>query len=109
MGGLWRTTAGLAVARQRHAQHSQGSAASAEVCLCSPAATCLLPALSCQQTYGVGEAEAVSNVVLGNLLVLPTTIAWLAFMDAVNLFEVAPVSGAGAKKPAACTACKYYI
>jgi hypothetical protein len=30
--------------------------------------------------------SAATNVFLGNLLVLPTTISWLEFMDAVNLF-----------------------
>jgi predicted permease len=38
------------------------------------------------KTYGVGEDVAATNVFLGNLLVLPTTISWLEFMDAVNLF-----------------------
>jgi len=39
----------------------------------------------------------VANVFLGNLLVLPTTIIWLEFMDGVNLFH-AP----GAKPPSTC-------
>lgn len=40
--------------------------------------------------YGVGRAVAESNVFWGNLLVLPTTIAWNAFMDSIGLFEFAP-------------------
>ena len=43
------------------------------------------------QTYGVGEKAAVANVVLGNLLVLPTTIAWLSVMDALDLFVTGPL------------------
>ena len=40
--------------------------------------------------YSTGRDVAESNVFLGNLLVLPTTIAWNAFMDAIGLFEYAP-------------------
>jgi predicted permease len=36
--------------------------------------------------YGIGREIAESNVFWGNLLVLPTTIAWNAFMDAIGLF-----------------------
>lgn len=39
--------------------------------------------------YGVGLDIAESNIFFGNLLVLPTTIAWNAFMDSISLF-VAP-------------------
>lgn len=46
--------------------------------------------------YRCGEAAAVANVFVGNLLVLPTTLAWVAFMDATNLFLVA-----GGASPAA--------
>ena len=38
--------------------------------------------------YDVLQKEAVSNIFFGNLLVLPTTLAWIAFMDAVELFPV---------------------
>jgi predicted permease len=37
--------------------------------------------------YGTGRAVAEANVFWGNVLVLPTTIAWNAFMDSINLFE----------------------
>ena len=61
-------------------------------------ATSLRDRAAALQTYDVGEAEAVSNVVLGNLLVLPTTIAWLSFMDAVGLFDyTVPAPKAGGK------------
>lgn len=43
--------------------------------------------------YGVGRDVAESNVFWGNLLVLPTTIAWNAFMDAIGLFEFVPPPG----------------
>lgn len=46
--------------------------------------------------YGVGDKVVVSNVVLGNLLILPTTLVWMAFMDGVDLFN------STAKPPAAC-------
>ncbi|KAI8101875.1 hypothetical protein M9434_006937 [Picochlorum sp. BPE23] len=36
--------------------------------------------------YGVGLDIAESNIFFGNLLVLPTTIAWNAFMDSISLF-----------------------
>jgi predicted permease len=39
--------------------------------------------------YGVGRDIAESNIFFGNLLVLPTTIAWNAFMDAIGLFPAA--------------------
>ncbi|KAI7841279.1 hypothetical protein COHA_005052 [Chlorella ohadii] len=69
-------------------------------------------AFALSKTYNVGEDIAgmrlyvalhccgigsVANVFLGNLLVLPTTIIWLEFMDGVNLFP-AP----GAKPPSTC-------
>jgi predicted permease len=38
--------------------------------------------------YGIGEDVAVSNLFFGNVLVLPTTLGWMAFMDAVDLFPV---------------------
>ncbi len=46
--------------------------------------------------YGVGRDISESNVFWGNLLVLPTTIAWNAFMDSIGLFEFAPPPGFGA-------------
>ena len=46
--------------------------------------------------YGVGRDVAESNVFWGNLLVLPTTIAWNAFMDSIGLFEFTPPPGIGA-------------
>ena len=45
--------------------------------------------------YGVGRDVAESNVFWGNLLVLPTTIAWNAFMDSIGLFEFTPPPGLG--------------
>lgn len=36
--------------------------------------------------YRVGAAAAVANIFWGNALVLPTVIAWVAFMDGVDLF-----------------------
>ena len=36
--------------------------------------------------YKVGQNEAISNMFFGNLLVLPTTLLWMVFMDAVDLF-----------------------
>lgn len=45
---------------------------------------------------------AVANVVIGNLLILPTTIAWVSFMDAVDLFVVpGPMKGDPCKLPVA--------
>jgi predicted permease len=37
--------------------------------------------------YGIGRDISESNVFWGNLLVLPTTIAWNAFMDGIDLFR----------------------
>ncbi|PRW59648.1 PIN isoform B [Chlorella sorokiniana] len=54
-------------------------------------------AFALSKTYNVGEDIAVANVFLGNLLVLPTTIIWLEFMDGVNLFPAPP-----AKVPSTC-------
>ena len=45
-------------------------------------------AFALSDRYRCGEAAAVANVFLGNLLVLPTTLAWVAFMDATDLFLV---------------------
>ncbi|EFN53206.1 hypothetical protein CHLNCDRAFT_137056 [Chlorella variabilis] len=53
-------------------------------------------AFALSKTYSVGEDVAVTNVFLGNLLVLPTTIAWLEFMDGIGLFMVAPKATAPA-------------
>jgi predicted permease len=39
--------------------------------------------------YDVGQNETLSNILFGNVLVLPTTLSWVYFMDAVNLFETA--------------------
>ena len=45
------------------------------------------------EKYEVGQDIAESNIFFGNLLVLPTTIAWVAFMDSINLFNApAPAS-----------------
>jgi predicted permease len=41
--------------------------------------------------YRVGTPEAVANIFWGNALVLPTVIAWVAFMDGVGLFPVTTV------------------
>lgn len=51
--------------------------------------------------YNVGEDVAAVNVFLGNLLILPTTIAWVAAMDGMDLF---PASYS--KLPPTCAPCK---
>lgn len=55
-----------------------------------PTRACLPPAPP------LSACVAVTNVFLGNLLVLPTTIAWLEFMDGIGLFMVAPKATAPA-------------
>lgn len=47
-------------------------------------------AYTVSEKYNVGRDIAESNVFFGNLLVLPTTIAWNAFMDGIDLFLAAP-------------------
>lgn len=49
-----------------------------------------LAAFSVSREYGVRQQDMAVNVVLGTLLMLPTTIAWLEFMDAVGLYVVPP-------------------
>lgn len=44
------------------------------------------------KTYNVGDEVTVTNVFLGNLLILPTTLLWLEFMDGVDLFTVTPMA-----------------
>lgn len=47
--------------------------------------------------YDVGQDISESNIFFGNLLVLPTTIGWVSFMDAVDLFPAdAPSNSASA-------------
>lgn len=46
-------------------------------------------AYTVSEKYNVGRDIAESNVFFGNLLVLPTTIAWNAFMDRIQLFMAA--------------------
>ena len=60
-------------------------------------------AFSLSDKYKVGTAEAVANIFWGNLLVLPTTLAWMAFMDGVDLFPMqkSSVPNACAAPPAA--------
>ncbi|KAL4458898.1 hypothetical protein ABPG75_013763 [Micractinium tetrahymenae] len=52
------------------------------------------------KTYNVGDDVAVVNVFLGNLLILPTTIAWVSAMDGMDLF---PASYS--KLPPTCAKC----
>lgn len=46
-------------------------------------------AYTVSEKYNIGRDVAESNVFFGNLLVLPTTIAWNAFMDGIHLFMAA--------------------
>lgn len=57
-------------------------------------------AFTLSKTYGVCEDVAVANVFLGNLLILPTTIAWVEAMDGMDLF---PASFS--KVPPVCPKC----
>ena len=41
--------------------------------------------------YNIGQDEAISNLFFGNFLVLPTTLLWMVFMDAVDLFPTPDV------------------
>lgn len=79
----------------------EGAYARAAVLLASLPISAAAFALS--DKYKVGAAEAVANIFWGNLLVLPTTLAWMAFMDGVNLFPVqkSPVPNVCAAPPAA--------
>jgi predicted permease len=45
-------------------------------------------AYTLSERYGIGQKITESNIFLGNLLVLPTTIGWVSFMDAIELFPV---------------------
>lgn len=47
-------------------------------------------AYTVSEKYNIGRDIAESNVFFGNILVLPTTIAWNAFMDGIDLFNAAP-------------------
>lgn len=60
-------------------------------------------AFALSDKYKICTAEAVANIFWGNLLVLPTTLAWMAFMDGVDLFPVnkLPVPNVCAAPPAA--------
>lgn len=49
----------------------------------------------------VPDVPAAVNVFLGNLLILPTTIAWVSAMDGMDLF---PASYS--KLPPTCAPCK---
>lgn len=44
------------------------------------------PAFALTGHYGTGLAEAVSTILVGKIIVLPTILAWQAIMDAVQLF-----------------------
>lgn len=73
----------------------QGATARAAVLLAALPISSAAFALS--SMYNVGDEVVTSNVFLGNLLVLPTTLAWMSFMDAVELFPVGDgtMSGSG--------------
>ena len=43
-------------------------------------------AYAMSERYGIGQEISESNIFFGNLLVLPTTIAWVSFMDGIDLF-----------------------
>lgn len=58
-------------------------------------------AFALSKTYNVGDDVAAVNVFLGNLLILPTTIAWVSAMDGMDLF---PASYS--KLPPTCAPCK---
>ena len=53
--------------------------------------------------YSICLNEAVANIFWGTVLVLPTTLAWVAFMDAVDLFPMVktPVADVCAAAPPA--------
>jgi predicted permease len=44
-------------------------------------------AYAMSERYGIGQEISESNIFFGNLLVLPTTIAWVSFMDGIDLFN----------------------
>lgn len=44
------------------------------------------PAFALTGHYGVGLAEAVSTILVGKILVLPTILAWQGIMDSIGLF-----------------------
>lgn len=50
-----------------------------------------LAAFAVSKEYSIGEDVMISNVTWGTVLMLPTVIAWLAVMDAVDLFVPVPV------------------
>lgn len=47
------------------------------------------PAFALTGHFGVGLAEAVSTILIGKALVIPTILAWQAVMDSLNLFPYA--------------------
>ena len=47
-------------------------------------------AFAMSSRYGLCPKEAMANVFWGMLLLLPTTLGWMAFMDSINLFVAAP-------------------
>ena len=57
--------------------------------------------------YDVAQQEVASSIGLANLLILPTTLAWVAFMDAVDLFPADPPR-AGASCTAALECAQVY-
>ncbi|KAL4423172.1 hypothetical protein ABPG77_000305, partial [Micractinium sp. CCAP 211/92] len=57
-------------------------------------------AFALSKTYNVGDDVAAVNVFLGNLLILPTNIAWVSAMDGMGLF---PASYS--KLPPSCSPC----
>lgn len=78
----WRSgqeapSAGVPGSLERSGQGAWSAAPQALPCRPSGCATHLVVPTPCC---------AVANVFLGNLLVLPTTILWLEFMDGVGLF-----------------------
>ncbi len=44
------------------------------------------PAFALTGHYGVGLAEAVSTILVGKILVIPTILAWQGIMDSIDLF-----------------------
>jgi hypothetical protein len=53
---------------------------------------------STPQDYGVKEDLSTTNVVLGTVLMLPTVICWLQFMESMGLFSVAAATAPLAPK-----------